>query len=875
MPDSPPAASTKNPYIGPRPFERTEQVIFFGREWETEELVALIVAHPAVLFYAQSGAGKSSLLNARVLHALEDAEGCELLPVARVRGDLPPGVQPGHIKNIYIFNTLLSWSDQVETSPAELVDCSLAEFLQRFPHQSDADGYPALRILFFDQFEEIFTFYPERWPEREQFFRQVDQALQEDSLLRVLFVIREDYLAQLDPYVELLPEQLRSRFRLERLRKESALAAVTGPLRHTRRSFAPGTAEALVDELIQIRVEDRSGQMIEVPGEFVEPVQLQVVCQNLWEELPAEVTEITQGHLHSFGDIDQALTSFYERVIYQTVRQTPVRESRLRNWFEREIITPAGTRGIVYRAAHTTGGVQNAAVDILEAHHIIRGEQRAGARWYELTHDRFITPIQTSNTAWRSARLKKWGLIGGSALAIIALVGFISFIMLGLSALTAQSNRAKTEQAATAIVLSGATGQAAKITRAPTTTAEAATRIAATEAVQRTRDAELIAGALSAQDATARAATLEATPSEATSAATADAVEIAATRAAQATSDARLVASFLATSAAATSEATSFDAPTDAPAPGRPPISGKLAFPIDNGSGQYDINIVSMPDGALLGTIPGARQPNFRPDGSRLIANGQGGGFGEDVWEFEPSGNPIRPVSSSPSDSHPIYNPSGDRIAYGNPQLAIGSDGNYHSYIFVQCGTVPPNLESGKCQDIAQFGVLVPAGQVGEIQGSNPVWASNDHIYYRGCNSWAGGGSCGVFTVGSWGTKYSSDGETPRKIGDGTSLTPTDTKGGFFAFHSRETGNWEAYVASLDGSAVVNVSNNPGSSDGLPTISPDGQWIAFASDREGGWAVYVAPISGGPATKLLDFPQANPWGTGDRDWTNERMSWGP
>jgi hypothetical protein len=169
----------------------------------------------------------------------------------------------------------------------------------------------------------------------------------------------------------------------------------------------------------------------------------------------------------------------------------------------------------------------------------------------------------------------------------------------------------------------------------------------------------------------------------------------------------------------------------------------------------------------------------------------------------------------------------------------------------------------------------VPNGQVGEIQGSNPVWTATDQIVYKGCNSWAGGGSCGLFIVASWGNKRGGNGETPRKIGDGTSLTPTDTKGNIVAFHSRESGDWEAYVMAPDGGGKVNISNSPNSSDGLPTISPDGRWVAFASDREGQWAIYVAPVSGGSASKLINFPKPNPWATGDRDWITERMSWGP
>jgi serine/threonine-protein kinase len=176
---------------------------------------------------------------------------------------------------------------------------------------------------------------------------------------------------------------------------------------------------------------------------------------------------------------------------------------------------------------------------------------------------------------------------------------------------------------------------------------------------------------------------------------------------------------------------------------------------------------------------------------------------------------------------------------------------------------------------MSQWNLIVPAGQIGEVQGRKPVWTAADRIAYNGCNTWQGGGSCGIFTVGSWATKRTSNGENPVKVLDGASASPTDSKAGLVAFHSREPGNWEAFVMAENGAGVVNISNGPNSSDGLPTISPDAQWVAFVSDREGAWAIFVAPIGGGPAQKLFDFPKPNPWGVGGgRDWPEERISWG-
>ncbi|MEW5958197.1 MAG: protein kinase, partial [Chloroflexota bacterium] len=405
---------------------------------------------------------------------------------------------------------------------------------------------------------------------------------------------------------------------------------------------------------------------------------------------------------------------------------------------------------------------------------------------------------------------------------------------------------------------------------APTKTAQAALDIASTATTQFEQQASLIQGFI----ATSQAATAEVVTAQAAAAETATAETLANVTPTPPATDTPLPPD---TPTVGPPPVTPTPAPpTSTPAPEKPALSGKLAFPVDNGFAVYNVYIVSIPEGEQLAKIDGARQPDFQRNGSKLLINGQSSGFGENVFEANAGGGVEKPVSGSPTDSHPIYNPDGNRLAYDNPQLAIGSDGNYHSYIFVQCGLIPPSQEGDQsCNDIARFGILVPAGQIGEIQGSNPVWTDSDQIIYKGCNSWAGGQSCGLFIVGSWGNKRSGNGETPRKIADGTSLIPTDTRGNWVAFHSRESGDWEAYVMDLNGAGMVNLSNSPTSNDGLPTLSPDGQWVAFASDREGSWAVYAVSMSGGPPTKLFDFPKSNPWGAGgDREWTNERMSWG-
>src|SRR2546423_102368 len=273
-------ATEFQPYVGPRPFERTaaDQQRFFGRDREARELLSRVIAHSAVLFYSQSGAGKTSLLNAKLIPMLERAS-FEVLQTARVRDVAHEDALLQQIRNIYVFNALRSW-DEGQTAPALLASLSIPEFLaagQR-PAAAEEDGTP--RVVIFDQFEELFTAYQERLGDREEVFRQIGGALEADRLVRVVFAMREEYIAELDPYLPLLPEKLRTRFRLERLSEEDALLAVTEPLKGTEYSFAAGVAEQLVGNLTLVPVETATG-ITRVRGESVEPVQLQVVCQTL------------------------------------------------------------------------------------------------------------------------------------------------------------------------------------------------------------------------------------------------------------------------------------------------------------------------------------------------------------------------------------------------------------------------------------------------------------------------------------------------------------------------------------------------------------------------------------------------------------------
>jgi len=382
----------RNPYVGPRPFERDDRAYFFGRAREIRDVVSLVIAQPVLLLYAASGAGKSSLLNAGVLPTLEE-RGADVLPPARVLAGDPPEDVP----NVYV-HALLTYLATGARGPT-----ALADFLAGLPRRGDG----ALRVLVVDQFEELFTAFPRRWRDRSAFVDQLRDALEADPLLRVVLAIREDHLAQLDPLATHFPGGLRNRFRLERLDRDGALAAVENPLAQTTRRFQDGVAEALVDELLKLRVVAGGGRSVEVEGEYVEPVQLQVVCRDLWEELPPDADEITAEHLRAFADVDEVLARFYREAVAAAVATRRVRERRLRRWIGDELITPGGTRGAVYGTEAGVGDMPPEVISALVEKRLVRAEWRAGASWYELTHDRLIEPIRRSNAEYDAARRRR------------------------------------------------------------------------------------------------------------------------------------------------------------------------------------------------------------------------------------------------------------------------------------------------------------------------------------------------------------------------------------------------------------------------------------------------------------------------------------
>lgn len=406
-----------NPYVGPRSFQQGERI--YGRDREANELLNLIIAERIVLLHSPSGAGKTSLVHAALIPRLLSRR-FDVLPVVRLNLESAAGARRGG-QNRYVLSAIASLQETGSTgasSPGR-EPASLAEFLAE--RSSQGDG--RFEILIFDQFEEILTLDPTDRDAKREFFSQVGEALR-DTNRWALFSMRDDFVAALKPYLLPIPNRFNTTFRLDLLGPEAAALAIQQPALEAGVEFEDDAAQQLIDDLRRVQVQQPDGTLEPQPGLHVEPVQLQVVCYRLWESAATADGAITQADLARFGQVDQSLVDeslagYYAESVSQAIAGTEISERAVREWFDRHLITELGVRGTVLRGPDRSEGLDNTVIQRLVDSHLVRGDSRGGATWFELAHDRLIGPVRASNRVWFKANLSlvqeqagKWDATG-------------------------------------------------------------------------------------------------------------------------------------------------------------------------------------------------------------------------------------------------------------------------------------------------------------------------------------------------------------------------------------------------------------------------------------------------------------------------------
>jgi WD40 repeat protein len=418
MVDTAAGSSLTNPYVGPVPF--LEEQKLYGRTNETDALYNLLISKRIVLLFSPSGAGKTSLIQSALVPSLRS----RLNPLPIIRLDRTPNIGERQA-NRYLLSAFQSLESRFPPSERlkdeELSGLTFHTYFSRRMPGSEKKETVKFPLIVLDQFEELFTLNRFDWKDKEDFLRQLGEALggstdsNEDKETGgerlqmptrwALLSMREDYVAELEPFLDLIPTGLAYRYRLEPLERDQALEAVRGP---AGEYFQEDAAERLVDNLRMLRARTPTGEEKWEKGRFVEPVHLQVVCQRLWDKVvevekrPIALSDIATTEKAS--EVEAALSSYYDLEIEQAVRESGVRQRDLRDWIQQELITRTKIRTKMLHEPASMGKL-DAAVRLLVKGHVLRIDVAGEREWIELAHDRLVNPVLKSNEDWRRKHL--------------------------------------------------------------------------------------------------------------------------------------------------------------------------------------------------------------------------------------------------------------------------------------------------------------------------------------------------------------------------------------------------------------------------------------------------------------------------------------
>ncbi len=401
----------KSRYPGVKPFSVEDSNLFFGREEDVEKLFSLIFVKQTVVLYGKSGYGKSSLFNAGITPKLNaDAswnlfnirfnyfsdknEQDSINPVETIRTRLQQDLKPGFV------------------SPLDALipnENSFWYWLKTLQFQNKINKF----ILFFDQFEELFT-YPQK--EVDEFSELLSQLLYNkipvqfrkkmmeldnagtlseelhDFLydlpeIKVVFAIRSDRLAQMNALTGKHPTILQNCYELDALTRSQAASAIIGPASLPQADDYDTPTFTYTEDAIEKILDSVTNTL----DKKTETSTLQIVCRYVEDDLVHEQHH-TQISSEILGDITEIFKHYYEGILN---RLTPDEKSQTQRLIEDELIDSGRRNPLTVSYINSKFGISEELLQRLERTSLLRKERDASGRiLYEVSHDTLVEAIE-------------------------------------------------------------------------------------------------------------------------------------------------------------------------------------------------------------------------------------------------------------------------------------------------------------------------------------------------------------------------------------------------------------------------------------------------------------------------------------------------
>lgn len=432
-------------YPGPEPFSSEQSNIFFGRDADIAAVLELLNLQKHLLIYAKSGIGKSSLLNAGVLPAIEkrtdiqvekfsfglytDNNAIEKTPLSEsigfvqkmIRAASPEEGNSSFYLDKIIFRENSLWYNLKNLQRLLPEGCRIVLIIDQF---EELFSYPEDDIILFKRLlsEALFRKIPPNFHEAFLQRPEIQKKLSSDELrwfnrpldFRVVFAIRSDRLSQLNQLADALPDIVKNFYEVKPLTPEQARAAIVQPAaldggKNTFESAAFRYSEDLLEQLL-----DTLGKTKE---KYIETFQIQLICGQIEDDVianPRSQVDLKDENIN----LNNFLLVFYENCL----NKLPVGKRDIaRHFIEHALLIRTGAKpdknGIrrpVFLAEiqRDYPDMDDKTLRILLDTRLIREEPDAAMNMrYEISHDTLIEPILNAKDSREEALGRKEKLL--------------------------------------------------------------------------------------------------------------------------------------------------------------------------------------------------------------------------------------------------------------------------------------------------------------------------------------------------------------------------------------------------------------------------------------------------------------------------------
>ncbi len=302
---------SKYPFKFLNSYGRDDTNIFFGRDEEINELYEMVFQSSVILVYGASGTGKTSLIDCGLAGKFQPHDWLALMirRGANINDSLQKVLdgQGGQTSTTAIDTSYQDeWSDSSVISTKELTE--IGKSLKAVYEKSFRPIY-----LIFDQFEELFILGTAN--EQATFLKTVQDILQSDQPVKLIFVIREEYLGYLFEFERAVPQLMRKKLRIEPMNFEKVKQVIIGASSYENSNvkLKPGEEDQIAKGIFD-KIKGK-GKSLTIQLPF-----LQVFLDKFYLKVTGDETRMAEAvftiqDLNEMGEIGDILINFLDEQV--------------------------------------------------------------------------------------------------------------------------------------------------------------------------------------------------------------------------------------------------------------------------------------------------------------------------------------------------------------------------------------------------------------------------------------------------------------------------------------------------------------------------------------------------------------------------------